>query len=42
MNKKPCSCHGKTEAELARPYAMFAFVVFVIVPLIALAWAVWG
>jgi hypothetical protein len=21
----PCPCHGKTEAELARPYALFAF-----------------
>lgn len=20
-----CSCHGKTEAELARPYALFVF-----------------
>jgi hypothetical protein len=22
---QPCACHGKTEAELAMPYALFAF-----------------
>jgi hypothetical protein len=27
-----CRCHGKTEAELARPYALFAFSL----PLVAL------
>ena len=22
---QPCPCHGKTEAQLAMPYALFAF-----------------
>lgn len=25
VNGEPCPCHGKTEAELAMPYALFAF-----------------
>lgn len=24
--EEKCRCHGKTEAELARPYALFAFI----------------
>ena len=30
---EPCSCHGKTEAQLAAPYALFAFSL----PVLALA-----
>jgi hypothetical protein len=31
-----CQCHGKTEAEIARPYAMFAFSLPIIIMAVVL------
>ena len=31
-----CFCHGKTDEEIVRPYALFVFGVFVVVPIVAL------
>ena len=35
---QPCACHGRTEAELAAPYALFVYLFFVVLPLGALIW----